>query len=70
MSEPSTVFLLGPFAPGGRRHDVGYLLMNDRGVELANREDWRGETRFYPMCHVKRVELHTGWNPKIGEGEK
>lgn len=62
MSEVSTVYLCAPAAPRDRSHLSGYIDRHDeRGVWVADRQDRRGETVFFPAHLILRIEHNTGW---------
>jgi hypothetical protein len=57
-----TVYLKGPWAPGGKEFLSGYLNTSDKTrVGVSDRSDWRGEVVYFPMENIARIETNTGW---------
>jgi hypothetical protein len=60
MSQVSTVYLTGPFAPGGVDWHKGFIRTDANGVHVSDNE-YSGPIHFYPMTRVQRVQWGTGW---------
>ncbi|HEY9212058.1 MAG TPA: hypothetical protein VIQ29_04295 [Ancylobacter sp.] len=62
MSRVATVYLAAPVGPDGKSHHSGYVDRHSEiGVWLNSREDGRGESTFYPVHQVNRIDFNTGW---------
>lgn len=62
MTDASTIWLRGPYGPGGKDYDQGYIANVDtNGVTLNTRDDWRGESRTYLKEVIARIDHNTGW---------
>lgn len=59
MASASTIYLKGPWAPGGRDWDQGIVEKNGREYSVQDSE--HGERRTYPEENVARVQWNTGW---------
>ncbi len=63
MSSVGTVYLKGPWAPGGKEYLSGFI--DDRPsfphVSVADRDDWRGHNVDFPRENIARIEHNTGW---------
>lgn len=62
MAKVSTIYLTSKVAPSGQDWDKGFITRHDAtGVTISDRDDHRGQSRFYPMHMIQRIEHNTGW---------
>lgn len=64
MAEPATVYLKEPVAPGPtpKAYHSGYISAHDaQGIVMHARDDWRGDSVFFPAHLILRIEYNTGW---------
>lgn len=60
----STVYLKGPWAPGGKDYLSGYLgtrLNTDITITVSDRDDFRGKLVEFSLESIARIEHNTGW---------
>ncbi len=63
MSDVGTVYLKGPWAPGGKDFLSGYIddWPKEPHVTVADRDDRRGNNVRFPRENIARIETCTGW---------
>jgi hypothetical protein len=59
----STVYLKGPWGPGGAEYLSGFVAdyPNSPTVEVSKRDDFRGSVVRFPRENIARIEIDTGW---------